>query len=665
MSSRRSTTTQSARKKPGPKSRLFALGVGLIALLLLIVFAPRVIAWYARQQAEKALHEGRITAAQGWLAWASRCRPADGRVDILRAGCCRRLTDVEGFVKALQEAEEKKAPPGLIERERRLAAIQAGRLPPGPNNQIGSLITEGYDPAAVAEAFIYGALARGDFAQAWEILSAWSADSPDDGNQNYMAGIYWQFVNQPQKAEEMHRAALRRQPRHELAMLALAEILSTEDRWTELFQLYKVWQRLVPRSKAIRIGLARCARLLGRWDEAWQWLNSDGLSSNLSTARVREIGELLLEMNYPDEAMKWFERLDIKGTTDRTLLHAVALTESLKGKSLEASQVMDRADRRFQVVTRIHELQMKLTVYPDNHQLRAELENLAKNAPARSPVPDSGSDTTPKSPAQRNSEVRAIYERHCSACHGDQGAGNGRAARFLFPRARNFRRDAFRIVSTEDGIPTVDDVASVIRQGMPGTAMRSFPELSDEETVQLAELVLEMFREGIREQLVSLYAAEGESVSDEDITEEVLMRTTPGNRVSVPKMGVPDKPILDRGKKAYSLLGCANCHGEDGAGPCDLALWDDQGFPNPPRDLRHGVFKGGDQPESLYLRLRIGMPGTAHPSCLNTTPEELVSVVHYCRTLIQEPRRTTTNDQRWREAQSRAWYPAYLSPGGP
>jgi len=638
------------------------LGVCVVGLILLVAYGPALLGWYARQRAARDLNAGSITTAQRWLDWASWYRPGDSRVDVLRAACFRRLKDVEGFVKALEQAETKGGTAILIERERRLAMIQAGRLPPGPNNQIGLLIAQGYDPAAVAEVFVYGALARGDASQAWEILSAWAADSPDDVNQKYMTGIYWKFVNQPEKAEETQRDVLNRQPRHELAMLALAEILTADDRWQELYQLYQEWHRRIPRSEWATIGRARCARLLGRWDEARQLLERHAPPSEQSITWCREVAELRLEINSTEDALKLFDRLDIQRTTDRTLLHAVALAASLQGDNPRATELMDRADRRFRTVTRIHELQMKLAVDPGNLNLRNELETLSKTAQGPMTSPDTGGPVDRNTVVARSdAEARVLYDRYCAACHGNQGAGDGRVARFLFPRPRNLRRDAFRIVSTEDGIPTTDDIAAVIRQGMPGTAMRSYPELSEQETVTLAEFVLEMFREGIREQLTAIYASEGEVVSDEEIREEVLTRTTPGNRVPVPKVALPDEDALARGKAAYSTLGCVNCHGDDGTGPCDLALWDDQGFPNPPRDLRHDLYKGGDKPESLYLRLRIGMPGTAHPSCFNATPEELRDVVLFCGSLIEEPRRITTNDQRWEQARARAWYPAYLA----
>lgn len=646
----------------GTIGRLITLGLCVLGLGLVIQFGRRFVAWYARQSAATAIRAGRMTEAQEWLDWASWCLPQDGRVDVLRAARYRRLKDVEGFVKSLEQAKKKGAAAALIERERRLAMIQAGRLLPGPDNQIGLLIAQGYDSTATVEAFVYGALARGDTAQAWEIVLAWGTDLPDDPNHKYMAGIYWQISNNSDKAEEMQRAALRREPHHELAMLALAEILFADDRWEELYHLYEQWQRGIPRSEWAKIGLARMARLLGRRGEAQQWLNRPKLSAELSTAEIRETAELLLELERPAEAISWFERLNVERTTDRGLLHDLALAACFTADHLRAAELIDRADALFRKATRTHELQMRLVCDPQNEGLRSELASLLRNEPEPFSTSDRRGSTRRKPRSVvADADTQSLYTRYCAACHGEDGNGDGRAARFLFPRARNLRRDAFRIVSSEDGIPTVGDVIGVIREGMPGTAMRSFPELSEQESLQLAELVLEIFRDGIREQVLSIYAAEGENVSENEIQEEVLIRTTPGQRLAIPAIPPLDEQIAARGKEHYLTLGCANCHGVEGTGPCELALWDDHGFPNLPRDLKHDFFKGGGTPESLYLRLRLGMPGTAHPACPNATAEQLIEVVSYCRSLVQSPHRLTTNDQRWEESRARAWYPAYLN----
>lgn len=70
-------------------------------------------------------------------------------------------------------------------------------------------------------------------------------------------------------------------------------------------------------------------------------------------------------------------------------------------------------------------------------------------------------------------------------------------------------------------------------------------------------------------------------------------------------------------------------------------MFDDAGRPTVPRDLVHEPMKGGPSPEALYLRLRLGMPGTPHPAVASLTEQELIDLVHFCSSLAREPTPTT------------------------
>jgi mono/diheme cytochrome c family protein len=256
-----------------------------------------------------------------------------------------------------------------------------------------------------------------------------------------------------------------------------------------------------------------------------------------------------------------------------------------------------------------------------------------------------------------------LYALHCGACHGASGDGNGRAAPHLFPKPLDLRTGKARLVSTVNGVPTLADLESAIRRGMPGTSMQAFDNLSEDQRRLLAEEVRRMNREGIREQFTRVLRDEGEEIDDEEVREVVELCTTPGEAVPVPQIGPADSQAIARGKDTYFNLGCDNCHGDDGIGVWDMPLFDDKGRPSPPRDLARDPFKGGEEPESVYLRIYVGMPGTAHPACSNVPEDQLIDVVHYCRSLSREPKRVLTNHQRALQATSRPYLTA--SAGAP
>jgi hypothetical protein len=84
-----------------------------------------------------------------------------------------------------------------------------------------------------------------------------------------------------------------------------------------------------------------------------------------------------------------------------------------------------------------------------------------------------------------------------------------------------------------------------------------------------------------------------------------------------------------------------------------MPLFDIAGRPDFPRDLVHDVFKGGNQPDAIYLRILLGMPGTPHPANVSMTTQQLIALTHYCHSLGVEPKRTLTNHQRAVEASRR------------
>ncbi len=75
-----------------------------------------------------------------------------------------------------------------------------------------------------------------------------------------------------------------------------------------------------------------------------------------------------------------------------------------------------------------------------------------------------GKPPTPGTVAPKTTvaDAKALHAKHCGACHGENGNGEGPGSRSLWPKARNFRRESFRLVSTKYQIPSVEDVETVI-----------------------------------------------------------------------------------------------------------------------------------------------------------------------------------------------------------
>lgn len=240
-----------------------------------------------------------------------------------------------------------------------------------------------------------------------------------------------------------------------------------------------------------------------------------------------------------------------------------------------------------------------------------------------------------------------LYARHCAACHGERGDGLGLAARFVFPKPRDFRTGKFRLVSTANNVPSREDLHAVLLRGMPGSSMPPWKHLSQAERDALVDEVQRLRREGAAESYIRVLKEEEELTDEEiaaeevqqDISEFVEGKTTPGESSVVPEMGQPNAEAIARGAEVYAKFGCIQCHGKDGKGDGVQKMLDDEKVPTAPRDFTLGIFKGGDDPASLYRRIAYGMPGTPMPSSQQMTPEQMVDLVHFVRSLSTDAQR--------------------------
>ncbi len=72
----------------------------------------------------------------------------------------------------------------------------------------------------------------------------------------------------------------------------------------------------------------------------------------------------------------------------------------------------------------------------------------------------------------------------------------GRRPSFYFPPRGTCATDAIRLVSTVNSVPSPDDIDRILRHGVPGTSMRAFSELDDEERGRVVREILRIRQEG-------------------------------------------------------------------------------------------------------------------------------------------------------------------------
>jgi mono/diheme cytochrome c family protein len=266
-----------------------------------------------------------------------------------------------------------------------------------------------------------------------------------------------------------------------------------------------------------------------------------------------------------------------------------------------------------------------------------------RNPPVTPPVVDK--TTTPPvnvstaQPAPVKDRGEALYAQHCAACHGAKGDGQGLAAKFLFPKPRDFRAGRFRLISTSNNVPTPADLDQVLVRGMPGSAMISWAHLGPEERKLLVEQVIKLRRDGAAEVERALAKEADETLSDAELKAAVDRITKPGEVVAPPAASPPTSEAIARGAALYKAKACVSCHGEKGKGDGQQKMVDAEGLATRPRDLTLGIFKGSPAFADVYRRLWLGMPGSPMPTSQQLAPEEVADLVHFVLSLSNEAHR--------------------------
>ncbi|HEV2752167.1 MAG TPA: c-type cytochrome [Gemmatimonadales bacterium] len=205
---------------------------------------------------------------------------------------------------------------------------------------------------------------------------------------------------------------------------------------------------------------------------------------------------------------------------------------------------------------------------------------------------------------------RRVYAQRCAVCHGPDGRGNGPAAPSLIPRPRDFTAGQFKYKSTAAGRPPTDaDLVHVVANGLPASAMPYWRDILD---------------------TAALHAV---------VAYVKSMSPVFGGRASaplaVPPRVAPTPTSIARGRALFTAKGCVACHGPDGR--ARLVLKDAKGYPVVSRDVTAPwTFRGGSEPEQIWLRLTTGLaPGPMPSYAAITTAADRWDLVNYVVSLAR------------------------------
>jgi cytochrome c len=185
-----------------------------------------------------------------------------------------------------------------------------------------------------------------------------------------------------------------------------------------------------------------------------------------------------------------------------------------------------------------------------------------------------------------------VYQRYCLSCHGDLGNGQGEFAQYITPRPRDYRQGTFKWRSTPSGaLPTVADLEKTIQDGVYGTYMPTWYAIGHRARLDVIAYI-QLF-------------------SDRWKTEK------PEAPLVIPPEPPNTSASIEKGRKLYTALKCAQCHGESaqGDGVSSHELKDDWGAVIEPADLTISAhYKCGDTPRDIYRVFMTGLNGTPMPT---------------------------------------------------
>lgn len=81
---------------------------------------------------------------------------------------------------------------------------------------------------------------------------------------------------------------------------------------------------------------------------------------------------------------------------------------------------------------------------------------------------------------------KGVFTANCVPCHGEKGEGDGPVGLALNPRPRNFAKDPFKQGTS------AEEIFRTISEGVPGTLMVAWPQLSEDDRWAAAHFVRTM-----------------------------------------------------------------------------------------------------------------------------------------------------------------------------
>ncbi|MEX2213502.1 MAG: c-type cytochrome [Phycisphaeraceae bacterium] len=182
---------------------------------------------------------------------------------------------------------------------------------------------------------------------------------------------------------------------------------------------------------------------------------------------------------------------------------------------------------------------------------------------------------------------KLVYQRYCIGCHGDKGDGQGPASTRLITQPRDFTRGIYKFRTTDSSsLPMEADLHRTITRGLARVSMPAFPLMVEQDKVAVIQYIKDFYPNW-----------------ESEAPDRKLVF------VPNPPQDLDSKERISRGRVVYLAMGCANCHGQDGAGTGAVQheFVDAWGHKQLAFNFTRGRLKSGDDPQDIYRVFHAGL----------------------------------------------------------
>ncbi len=584
---------------------------------------------------------------------------------LLAANCYRQLGQGVQFREQIEKAQRLAQSKDGVELAIAMYKIQHGQLDVSPQQMVDLLQNAGAIQADAYSVVVQWAFATEKLTVAKELIDNWRTKQPNSAQLQYLAAVHLNLSGMKEEAASSLIDAIERHPRHELSWLALAEVFTRPPnvRFQQSELLLEKFASQFPHNTEVALRLAKIRRRIGH-----ARASQHALSAAKTEVEILERANVEFDLGNYRDSVNAFKAANLSSTDDFRKLIDTAFTNSLQGQgeagglltdrvslgatalalagdSTASQSVFELAANRTARLRRLQDLRAKQALMPGDKSLVREMNSVTA-------LPDpSPSYLSPHYDPIANSSGNALYQTHCANCHGTKGDGFGRAASNLFPPPRRFRDEPMRMISSKNGVASDADLVHSIRRGQPGTSMPAFKQFSDSEVESLVGVLREFMVSGLCERFKNAFPSE-EGADSLAESQWVVARSQASEVISIPDLSNM-AGLSARGGIVFREAGCVGCHEVPSeANRVKNRLFDSLGRPLHPPNLALDAFHGGDEPEVIYKRILLGIPGTPHPALAAVLEGDIESLVAYIVSLRRVQPDISSNNARSKRARA-------------